>query len=166
MKSIYQFILDQDKAGVKLYNLSYDIEINDDKDKLHDETFLPFLYQAGIISTDIEFQFVDRNNAPIEKRTHYIVKPVATTIIFGSNKELGEIVEELLKHEELNFALQELRMNHNQIEDFVINNHFCNVDDFIKEDVAKKETQKVVDFKRYMPDLFRPKRVKVKHIAI
>ena len=165
MKPIYQFILDQDKAGIKLYNLSYDIEKNNDEDKLHDETFLPFLYQEGIISTDIEFQFVNRNNVAIENHTHYVIKPVATTIIFGSTNEFNKIVEELLKHEELNFALQELRMNNNQIKDFVINNHFCDVDNFIKEDVAKKKAQEVEDFKRYVPEIFRPKKIKVKHLA-
>ena len=163
MKSLYQFILEQEKEEIKLYNLSYDIEKNEDQDKLHDETFIPFLYEKKIISTDIEFQFINGNNMPIEKHTHYVIKPVATTIIFGSDKKFNTIVEELLKHEELNFALQELKMVNNKIDGFVINNHFCNVDKFIKEDVEKEMTPELEVFNK-IGGFIHHKKIRVKLI--
>lgn len=163
MKSLYQFVLEQEKEEIKLYNLSYDIVKNDDEDKLQDETFLPFLYKNGFISTEIDFQFVDRNNVPIERHTHYVIKPVATTIVFGSDKDAKHIIKELLKHEELNFALQELRMNNDHIEGFVINYHFCDVDDFIKEDVAQKMTPELEKFNK-IGGFIHHKKIRVKLI--
>lgn len=164
MKSLYQFILEREKEEIKLYNLSYDIEVNDDERKLHDDTFLQFLYKREIISTDIEFQFVDRNDVPIKDHIHLVIKPVATTIIFGSKKGLNDIVQELLKHEELNFALQELKMINNKIEGLVINNHLCDVDDFIKADVAKKVIPELEEFNR-LGAFIRPKKIRVKLIS-
>lgn len=161
MKPLYQFYLEQEKEEIKLYNLSYDIEKNDDEDKLHDENFLPFLYESGFISTDIEFQFVDINNLPTEDHTHYVIKPVATTIVFGSDKDARHIINELLKHEELNFALQELKMHDNKIEGLVINNHFCDIDDFIKDDVAQKITPEIEKFNR-TGNFIHHKKVRVK----
>ena len=138
MKSLYQFLMEHLNESIKLYNLSYDICEKEAEDTLHDDTFVLFLYEQGIISDQVEFLFVDENNQRLDDEKYCVVKPAETTIIFGSKKSTGDILDELNQHDELSFSLQELEIIDNKVKGLVINNYNHNADKDIKNKIKSK----------------------------
>lgn len=137
MKALYQFLMEHLNESIKLYNLSYDICEKEDEDTLHGDTFVLYLYEQKVISDQVEFLFVDENNQRIDEEKYLVVKPAETTIIFGSKKPMEEILNELNRHDELSFSLQELEISDNKAKGLVINNYNQNVDKDIKKKVKK-----------------------------
>ena len=169
MKSLCQFVTESLNKEIKLYNLSYDINEKSKKaNSLDNKNFVKYLYDSCIITQKVEFVYVDEKGKPIEEETkekHYVVKPAETTIIFGSTWELLKIVKELNNHEELDFALQELAIERNEVKGLIINNYNTNVDNDIKSE-EKENIQQSPDIKKmiHLMDI-KPNIIKVKFIT-
>lgn len=154
MRKLYEVIIEAvnqgtrqtqiDEPKIRVFNLSYDICSNGAKNELENETFIPYLYENEIISTDVEFVVVDNLTqiVPDDAEKYYVIRPAESTIIFGSFKSGNNIIAKLNEHPELHFAIVELPNQRNTIRTMVINHIEDGANEQIKKEIDKKEKDK------------------------